>query len=220
MATIEQIRAARALLGWSQQDLADRANLSQTGIARIENGAHKPNSHTLEKILSAFDAAGLEFLGNRGVQKKRLEIEIYSGEQEYGEFFDDVYDTVKRAGGDIVISGVEETSFASLAPETVKNHQERMEKLDNYAMRCLICEGDTNFSASRYCQYRWTPKHLFESVPFYVYGEKLALMNFEEAVGVRIFVIQNRKIADAFRKQFAVQWQNALIPPKKGGKGA
>ena len=36
MPTIEQIRAARALLGWSQSDLADRADLSQTGIALFD----------------------------------------------------------------------------------------------------------------------------------------------------------------------------------------
>ena len=50
MPTIEQIRAARALLDWSQSDLADKAGLSQTGIARIENGTNQPNSSTLEKI--------------------------------------------------------------------------------------------------------------------------------------------------------------------------
>ena len=61
MPTIEQIRAARALLGWSQSDLADRADLSQTGIARIENGTNKPNSKTLEKIKAALrnDLSGL-----------------------------------------------------------------------------------------------------------------------------------------------------------------
>jgi Helix-turn-helix len=38
MITSRQIRAARALLGWSQQQLADKAIVSLNAVARLENG--------------------------------------------------------------------------------------------------------------------------------------------------------------------------------------
>ena len=38
LATPEQCRAARGLLGWSQSQLADRANVSRTTIANFEAG--------------------------------------------------------------------------------------------------------------------------------------------------------------------------------------
>lgn len=65
---ISQMRAARALLNWTQHDLADKAGLSQTGIARIENGTNSPQPGTLDKIHKAFKEAGVEFLGEEGVQ--------------------------------------------------------------------------------------------------------------------------------------------------------
>ena len=57
MITIDQIRAGRAWLGWSQEDLAQAAGLSQTGIARIETGVNTPQSGTMEKIKAALEAA-------------------------------------------------------------------------------------------------------------------------------------------------------------------
>ena len=38
MITSRQIRAARALLGWSQQQLADKAIVSLNAVARLEKG--------------------------------------------------------------------------------------------------------------------------------------------------------------------------------------
>jgi len=86
MITIEQIRAGRALLDWSQSDLADRAGLSQTGIARIENGTNQPNSKTIDKILSAFERADIEFLGENGVQKRISEVRTLSGQLGLHDF--------------------------------------------------------------------------------------------------------------------------------------
>ena len=56
----EQIRAARALLGWSQAQLAAEAKLSKTGLANIENGAD-PKSSTLNRIEQALEKAGVRF---------------------------------------------------------------------------------------------------------------------------------------------------------------
>ena len=95
MPTIEQIRAARALLDWSQSDLADHAGLSQTGIARIENGTNQPNSSTLNKIKAAFENADIEFLGPSGLRKKTGEIKTYRGMEGFRTFMNDVYETIK-----------------------------------------------------------------------------------------------------------------------------
>jgi transcriptional regulator with XRE-family HTH domain len=38
MVTVEQLRAARGLLGWSQSELAARANLSLPTVKRLEAG--------------------------------------------------------------------------------------------------------------------------------------------------------------------------------------
>lgn len=211
MPTLDQIRAARALLNWSQSDLAERAGLSQTGIARIESGVNQPNLQTMERIAQAFDDAGIEFLGDVGLQRRATEIRTFFGKDGFRRFFDDVYNTVKDAGGDILISGVDEAMFGKYLSDFAPEHRERMKNLGNFAMKCLVCEGDYNFSASSYCTYRWTPRYLFESMPFYLYGDRLGILNFDQNE-VSVHVLRHKKVADAFRKQFQIVWQNSLPP--------
>jgi transcriptional regulator with XRE-family HTH domain len=57
-----QVRAARAWLSWSQEDLAARSGVSQTSIARFESERSVPYAETLTSIRTAFEAAGIDFL--------------------------------------------------------------------------------------------------------------------------------------------------------------
>jgi ribosome-binding protein aMBF1 (putative translation factor) len=72
--TAEQIRAARALLGWSAAELARRARVSPTTLANCERGSGIPRAQTatLERIRQTLEDAGVEFLGNGpGVRLRR-----------------------------------------------------------------------------------------------------------------------------------------------------
>lgn len=62
MITARQIRAARALLGWSQQQLADKAIVSLNVITRIERGEVDPRLSTLTAIYKTLTKAGIELL--------------------------------------------------------------------------------------------------------------------------------------------------------------
>lgn len=77
MITGDQIRAARALLGWSQRDLADRALLSETAILRLETNRADTRISTILKVRRALESAGIEFISRadavgvvlRGIKK-------------------------------------------------------------------------------------------------------------------------------------------------------
>lgn len=62
MITAQQIRAARALLGWSQQQLADRAIVSLNALVRLEKGDVDSRVSTVNAIQKALITAGIEFL--------------------------------------------------------------------------------------------------------------------------------------------------------------
>lgn len=66
--TIRQIKAARALLGWSQSDLADRSGVSEPTVARLESaqGELGGREGTGDKIRSAIEKAGVEFIDENG----------------------------------------------------------------------------------------------------------------------------------------------------------
>lgn len=60
--TPSQCRAARALLGWSQENLAQKAGCSRVRIAEFEQNKARPYESTLEKISSAFEVGGVLFV--------------------------------------------------------------------------------------------------------------------------------------------------------------
>ena len=61
-----QCRAARGLLGWSQQELAKIARVGVVTVHQLENGLSQPRRATLEVIRRAFEAAGIEFIDENG----------------------------------------------------------------------------------------------------------------------------------------------------------
>jgi predicted transcriptional regulator len=66
--TTRQIKAARALLAWSQGDLADRSAISEPTVARLEavDGELGGREETTRKICAAIEAAGVEFIVENG----------------------------------------------------------------------------------------------------------------------------------------------------------
>lgn len=65
MITSQQMRAARALLGLDQRQLADLAGLSLPTIQRMEasGGQVRGVVDTLVKVITALEGAGIELLG-------------------------------------------------------------------------------------------------------------------------------------------------------------
>jgi len=63
-----QIRAARALLGWSQENLARRAGIGLATLRRMEQveGMVKGNFSTVVKIQKALQQAGIHFTEDGG----------------------------------------------------------------------------------------------------------------------------------------------------------
>ena len=67
MMTVEQLRAARGLLGWSQSELAARAGLSLPTVKRLEGGfGPRVSDDAQAKLQQAIEAAGIEFLNENG----------------------------------------------------------------------------------------------------------------------------------------------------------
>jgi transcriptional regulator with XRE-family HTH domain len=61
-----QIRAARALLGWRQDDLSRASSVGTATIRRIENGGSPVAGYvsTLMRIQAAFEKGGILFIAD------------------------------------------------------------------------------------------------------------------------------------------------------------
>lgn len=64
--TSAQCRGARAMLGWSQEQLAEASNLTRQTIAAFENETRTPGPNNLLAIRVALEHEGVVFIGKAG----------------------------------------------------------------------------------------------------------------------------------------------------------
>jgi len=64
--TPEQCRAGRALLGWGQDELANRAKVALKTLVDFERGNRSPRDATLGSLQQALERAGVEFIPENG----------------------------------------------------------------------------------------------------------------------------------------------------------
>jgi ribosome-binding protein aMBF1 (putative translation factor) len=75
--TPSQCRAARALIEFSQAELAAKAKVGESTVRNFEAGRTVPVTNNLEAIERALEAAGVEFIpengGGAGVRLRKAE---------------------------------------------------------------------------------------------------------------------------------------------------
>ena len=66
--TVEQMRMARAALGWSFEMMADKCGVSSRTLRRIESegGLDSATNANLRLIRETLQTAGIEFIGDEG----------------------------------------------------------------------------------------------------------------------------------------------------------
>ena len=65
MFTSAQLRAARAMLKWSIDDLSNKSGIGTTTLKRFESADGVPNAQvrTIEQLRVVIEGAGIEFIG-------------------------------------------------------------------------------------------------------------------------------------------------------------
>ena len=75
--TVEQMKAARGLLGWTQDTFAEKSGVSIAALKNIERRGGEIHAYqeTVDKIAKAFKRAGIKFIesdnGGPGVRLKK-----------------------------------------------------------------------------------------------------------------------------------------------------
>ena len=216
--TTAQIRGARGLLDWSQAELSRRTGISTTSIGNIESGNTQARESTLAVIRKAFEDASIEFIGKEGVRVKTGDVRMFEGNEGFKEFYDDIYNTLRVTEGDVMVSNADERQFLKVLGDYAYVHSERMKELKNIHLRVLLKEGDdyNPGSAEFGIEYRWISKELFSSVPFYIYGKKLAIILFNPEPTV--IVLNYQAVAEAYAAQFRTMWDIAKPADGKSHK--
>ncbi|MDX2028434.1 MAG: helix-turn-helix domain-containing protein [Alphaproteobacteria bacterium] len=215
MISIEQIKAARALLNWDQAMLAKMAGISLPALGNLERGAVTPRLKTLEAVQKALEEAGIEFTEGSGLRHRReaLKIDMLEGPQAIQRLFEDFYATLEKEGGELLVRGVSEQTFIKKARPHLAAYLEKVGRHKGIQTRLLVCEGDVYFVGHRETSiYRWVDKEVFGLVPSYIYGDKHAVLLWGSPA--RVVITQNPSLAETYRRQFEADWKNARRPPK------
>lgn len=212
--TTAQIRGARGILNWSQQDLAQRTGISATSIGSIENGQTTPRASTLETIRNTLERNGIEFLGLDGVRQQSNSIRTFTGTQGFRDFMDDLYDTAKSYGGEIVLFNANPVNWTKwLGEEWFSAHSKRMSDLGSkISFRITSKQGENKFISRAFAEYRWFPEELFSDRALYAYGDNLAFVNFDQN-DVSVVVLKQQDFSKAFKVLFNIAWDNVAVVP-------
>ena len=210
MISIEQIKAARALLGWTQDDLARVSGLSKPSVNTLERRIANPKLDTLHAIQRALEEAGVEFTDGPGVKLRSsvLKTEVFEGEDSLVRLLNDIFDTLNGTDKELMIAGVAEEQYQNQGGARVTDLIEKRVKR-GILTKLISCQGDKNF-LEPIAHYRWITPHLFPKTPMYVYDNKYAILLWGPPK--KIVLIENAEIADAMRDQFMALWSMAEEP--------
>ena len=210
MITIEQIKAARGLLEWRQEDLAVASGLSLPAINNLERRIALPRVETINAIQTAFEQAGIEFTDGPGLRLRgnSIKTQVFEGKESIFRLWNDMLETLPN-GGERLINGVNEKIFDDLAGK--KRFRDMMKRFEEKAIksRILTLKGDTYF-VEPISHYRWVPEEQFSTIPFFLYGNKYAILLTEPIQ--RVLLIENASITESFRTQFNKIWEKAASP--------
>ena len=203
---------ARALLDVSRDDVEAATGVAKQTLLRIENDAVKPRDETLRSLLNYFEGLGIEFGKNDSVARRETNIRRFSGPYAITDLLEDVYETV-RDGGVICVSSCDEDMVEKYYAVRGERHSVRMARIaDKVSCRVLLKEGDYNYPYTSYAEYRWLPKEHFKPNTFYLYNNKLGLIEYKGNI-CEITIIESAQLSTAFRDFFEIVWGQCNPPP-------
>ncbi|MEQ1694810.1 MAG: helix-turn-helix transcriptional regulator [Hyphomicrobiaceae bacterium] len=211
MLECSQIRAARALLNWSQSDLAKASRMANSSIKNIENENTTARRETIEQIRAAFENNGVEFLPGSGVKLKSDVVTVAHGKEATAALFDSLYTTAHASHDrEILVLGADE-AFAAQYDGLARllEHNARLKRA-GIKQKILTSEGTTEFLTDPSC-YRLLPREEFgRTSPIYIYGNKVAFQT--GTLRRRTIIMEEKAMADLQRAVFNSLWDDARGP--------
>lgn len=212
MITIEQIRAARAMLNWSQKQLAEAAGISRRSLISIEAGLVVPRLPTVKAIKNALEKARITFADGCTVtrQLEVFDVDRLEGVGAIESLVNDLIECCRLGASEVLLCNTDERRWEeNTTPAIKERYYGNLEKLD-VNERCLIMHGDTTTFGDP-TTYRWMPQEYYSEASYIVCGSMLAIVVWQPVL--RIVRIQNEAISKSYRRHFECLWNISSIPP-------
>jgi transcriptional regulator with XRE-family HTH domain len=207
----KQIKAARSMLEWTQDDLAKESGVSEGTVIKLERG-EKISDEGLEKILQKFEHERIEFVGTKGViHHTQNSPRTFDGVNAPNEFYDCILASAEEKGGEILaIYPTTEMMARSLGIVNFKN-LERLDRLRRYAsIKCLLTDVKDSSLAMPSVQFRAIPQALFGFWPTFVCGDKSAIILTRDGEHFAYMVVDSLDTALLEAKKFSLCWDSGI----------
>ncbi len=209
MITIEQIKAARGLLDWTQTDLAEKSGLSLTAINNLERKIVQPRMATLETVREAFEQNGILFTEGPGVRLcgEPFECLKFEGNDAIARQAEDLFAHI-GTGGSLWICGSDESNWERVAPGVQARYNDymRANKVDE---RIIVPVGSRQFVSPPEV-YRWLPVDSIGNMHWMVYADRVCWVLWDHVP--RCIIIRSPTLAEGHRRQFLFLWELAHEP--------
>ncbi|MFA4994257.1 MAG: helix-turn-helix transcriptional regulator [Bdellovibrionales bacterium] len=202
MITGRQIRAARALLDMSQDDLANAAGLTKQGISKIEDGSVQPREGTIADIMKVFREKGIEFTENQGVRLYDHKVREIDGPNCYALLLDEIYYQLQK-GEEFFVCMADE----SLSPQEVHEAFKRIVR-KGIKYKKLIKEGN-NHIRGPLDWYRQIPSRYYQNAASVFFDDICAYLTEDFQ---KVIVVHDKAIAQANKNFFDLVWSQAKSP--------
>jgi len=201
------IRAARGLLSWQQQELADKAGLSLSAVNNYERETGATRQTTIDAMVAALEDAGVEFLPNGAIRHSDevSGIQRFSGDSFIFKMNDDMYAAIRKPGQEIFTCSTDESQWhAKHIKESTTRYYKWRTQMAVYES-ILVAEGNNVFDAPRQ-HYRFLPAELIGKITYVIYADRIAFIAWRKK---QVFILRGRQLVEPFREQFKYLWRLA-----------
>ncbi len=195
--TADQLRAARALLNISQDELAKESGVAVTSIRQFELGATANLQQKTENALLSFLGEKVEFVGARGVVLREADQVVLEGETAIAQMFEDIHAHLRGQEGAEALFLCGDTPCL-FSPELIRHSNGLQEAGFSYRS---ICQKKNEAAFTRIVPANFTPLPLQA-----VYGSTVAQMINHN----RILLVRSPMLAKGLKQTFELLW--AFIP--------
>lgn len=208
MITKAQCRAARGLLGWTQQDLATAASLSKTAIINFERGLTDIKNETLRQIKHAFEKEKLQFGDFDRIQRREDKCQILEGHDKLFQILKDACSEAQGKKDEILISFLSEQEILKHNIESFYSIANLWEKT-GVQVRYILEEGEFLY-LQPFAKYRWVPEDVKRfATTSIIYGNKIAFRFWKSDTYI---TIENPDITKLEKLRFEELWKEGRIP--------
>ena len=206
----EQIRAARAMMDWSQDALATECGLSLATIHNLEKG--HVSMRSMIEVRRALENNGFEFLGSQGINRRSNEIRSYVGADSCDQFFDDVLRTIQETHSEIYAQFPSQEMLAYALGATNPKKRERLEQLAALtSVKCLLSQAHQSSLCIPCFEFRALTNFQGFSYPTLTMHDKTVIAVPQSGNKFVFSIIISMDVAARGRTEFEQLW-NAAIP--------